>query len=322
MRRRRCGGSRRRRSPIGINVRHLVPGVTSKQRPGRGDRCRRRHRRRLPRDRQSPRPRRLPHGVRPGGVRPRPVPGGTRMTPDPTTEPSEPAEPEATTPGHRPATTAIRAGRVGDGTVARAPGARGDLDVPAPASAEDARKAATSRRRRLGSTAATATRPSPASRTRSPRWRAPRRSGRSAPGMGRVSAVVLRDRGSSGDHIVAQRQIYAATQLLLQAVCPRFGIDVTFVDGTEPGGFAAAVVPGRTTLVIAETPGQPEARRDRPRRPRRHRRPGHRRRRHLRHADPPAAVAPTASTWCCTRPPRASRVTTTRPSAWWRAAGS
>jgi cystathionine beta-lyase/cystathionine gamma-synthase len=76
-------------------------------------------------------------------------------------------------------------------------------------------------------------------------------------GMGAVSAVVL-GLCSSGDHIVAQRQLYAATQLLLQAVCPRFGIDVTFVDGTEPGAFAAAVIPGKTVLVLAETPANPK----------------------------------------------------------------
>jgi cystathionine beta-lyase/cystathionine gamma-synthase len=75
-------------------------------------------------------------------------------------------------------------------------------------------------------------------------------------GMGAVSAVVL-GLCSSGDHIVAQRQLYAATQLLFQAVCPRFGIDVTFVDGTQPGAFAAAVIPGKTTLVFAETPANP-----------------------------------------------------------------
>jgi len=78
-----------------------------------------------------------------------------------------------------------------------------------------------------------------------------------ASGMGAVSAVVL-GLCSSGDHIVAQRQLYAATQLLFQAVCPRFGIDVTFVDGTEPGAFADAVVPGKTTLVFAETPANPK----------------------------------------------------------------
>src|SRR4051794_15979744 len=77
-----------------------------------------------------------------------------------------------------------------------------------------------------------------------------------ASGMGAISAVVL-GLCSTGDHIVAQRQIYAGTQLLLQTACPRFGIDVTFVDATEPGAFAAAVIPGRTTLVIAETPANP-----------------------------------------------------------------
>ncbi len=75
-------------------------------------------------------------------------------------------------------------------------------------------------------------------------------------GMGAISGVIL-GLCSSGDHIVAQRQLYAGTQLLLQMACPRFGIDVTFVDGTEPGAFAAAVVPGRTVLVMAETPANP-----------------------------------------------------------------
>ena len=77
-----------------------------------------------------------------------------------------------------------------------------------------------------------------------------------ASGMGAVSAVVL-GLCSKGDHIVAQKQLYAGTQLLLQGVCPRFGIDVTFVDGTEPGAFAAAVRPGQTVLVFAETPANP-----------------------------------------------------------------
>ena len=77
-----------------------------------------------------------------------------------------------------------------------------------------------------------------------------------ASGMGAMTAVVL-GLCSTGDHIVAQRQLYAGTQLLLQSVCPRFGIEVTFVDGTEPGAFAAAVRPGRTTMIVAETPANP-----------------------------------------------------------------
>jgi cystathionine beta-lyase/cystathionine gamma-synthase len=74
--------------------------------------------------------------------------------------------------------------------------------------------------------------------------------------MGAVSAVVL-GLCSSGDHIVASRQLYAGTQLLLQSACPRFGIDVTFVDATTPGALAAAVRPGKTVLVFAETPANP-----------------------------------------------------------------
>jgi cystathionine beta-lyase/cystathionine gamma-synthase len=76
-------------------------------------------------------------------------------------------------------------------------------------------------------------------------------------GMGAITGVVL-GLCSTGDHIVTQHQLYAGTQLLFQAVCPRFGIDVTFVDATEPGAFAAAVRPGKTVLVFAETPANPK----------------------------------------------------------------
>jgi cystathionine beta-lyase/cystathionine gamma-synthase len=46
--------------------------------------------------------------------------------------------------------------------------------------------------------------------------------------------------------------------LLLQGVCPRFGIEVDFADSREPGALRAAVRPGRTMLVIAETPANPQ----------------------------------------------------------------
>lgn len=78
-----------------------------------------------------------------------------------------------------------------------------------------------------------------------------------ASGMGAVAAVVL-GLCSTGDHIVTQRQLYAGTQLLFEMLCPRFGIDVTFVDCREPGAFAAAVKPGKTVLVLAETPANPK----------------------------------------------------------------
>lgn len=76
-------------------------------------------------------------------------------------------------------------------------------------------------------------------------------------GMGAISAVVL-GLCSSGDHLVTQRQLYAGTQLLFQSVCPRFGIDVTFVDATESGAFADAVIPGKTMVVFAESPANPK----------------------------------------------------------------
>jgi cystathionine beta-lyase/cystathionine gamma-synthase len=77
-----------------------------------------------------------------------------------------------------------------------------------------------------------------------------------ASGMGAVAATVLA-LCSTGDHVVAQRQLYAGTLAFLQGPCSRLGIDVTFVDGTEAGAFAAAVEPGRTTLIVAETPSNP-----------------------------------------------------------------
>jgi len=77
-----------------------------------------------------------------------------------------------------------------------------------------------------------------------------------ASGMGAISTIVLALCGQ-GSHIVAQRQLYSATLAFLQGPCARFGIDVTFVDGTEPGAFAAAIRPGRTMLVVAETPSNP-----------------------------------------------------------------
>jgi cystathionine beta-lyase/cystathionine gamma-synthase len=78
-----------------------------------------------------------------------------------------------------------------------------------------------------------------------------------ASGMGAVASVVMA-LCSTGDHIVAQRHLYAGTQLFLQGVCPRFGIDVTFADATQPGALAEAVRPGRTMLIVAETPANPQ----------------------------------------------------------------
>jgi cystathionine beta-lyase/cystathionine gamma-synthase len=77
-----------------------------------------------------------------------------------------------------------------------------------------------------------------------------------ASGMGAVATTVLA-LCSAGDHVVAARQLYAGTLAFLQGPCRRLGIDVTVVDATVPGALAGAVQPGRTTLVVAETPSNP-----------------------------------------------------------------
>ena len=77
-----------------------------------------------------------------------------------------------------------------------------------------------------------------------------------ASGMGAIATVVFA-LCSTGDHIVAQRQLYAGTLAFLQGPCQRMGIETTLIDGTEPGAFAAAVRPGRTMLALAETPSNP-----------------------------------------------------------------
>ena len=78
----------------------------------------------------------------------------------------------------------------------------------------------------------------------------------SSSGMGAVSTVVLGLCGA-GDHIVTQRQLFSATRQLFEVVCPRFGIDVTFVDVIDPEVWSTAVEVGRTKLVFAESPANP-----------------------------------------------------------------
>lgn len=78
----------------------------------------------------------------------------------------------------------------------------------------------------------------------------------SASGMGTVTSVIL-GLCSKGDHVVATRQIFSVTYAMLAMHLPRFGIDVTLVDGTDAAAIAAAVIPGRTQVVFVETPANP-----------------------------------------------------------------
>jgi cystathionine beta-lyase/cystathionine gamma-synthase len=77
-----------------------------------------------------------------------------------------------------------------------------------------------------------------------------------ASGMASLTSVIL-GLCSSGDHVVAARQVFSVSYALLAFHCPRFGIDVTFVDATDAPALAAAVQPGRTQVVLVETPANP-----------------------------------------------------------------
>ena len=76
-----------------------------------------------------------------------------------------------------------------------------------------------------------------------------------ASGMGAIctSVMSLLDRG---DHVVAQRNLYAGTAALLEDVLPRWGIECTFVDQTKAERWGEAVRPN-TKLIYAETPANP-----------------------------------------------------------------
>ena len=60
----------------------------------------------------------------------------------------------------------------------------------------------------------------------------------------------------AGDHIVAASQLYGGTVTQLDVTLRRFGIDTTFVAGTDPADFAAAIRP-ETKAVYAEVVANP-----------------------------------------------------------------
>jgi O-succinylhomoserine sulfhydrylase len=59
-----------------------------------------------------------------------------------------------------------------------------------------------------------------------------------------------------GDHIVCSAGVFGATVQLLGNIMKRFGVATTFVSGTEPAGWRAAVTPA-TRMLYVETPSNP-----------------------------------------------------------------
>ena len=76
-----------------------------------------------------------------------------------------------------------------------------------------------------------------------------------ASGMGAIFTAMLCDL-RAGDHVVAQRNLYAGTATLVEQLLPRWGIEHTFVGQTEAAEFAGALRP-ETKLIYVETPTNP-----------------------------------------------------------------
>jgi methionine-gamma-lyase len=76
-----------------------------------------------------------------------------------------------------------------------------------------------------------------------------------ASGMAAISGLVF-TLLSSGDHLIASEVCYAGTMELLGEHLPRFGIDVSLVDTSDPKHVEDALRP-HTKLVLIETPANP-----------------------------------------------------------------
>ena len=76
-----------------------------------------------------------------------------------------------------------------------------------------------------------------------------------ASGMAAILATVMALM-KAGEHIVASRSIFGATQQLFGNIMSRFGVDTTLVEATNPEAYRAAMRPN-TKLVFVETPSNP-----------------------------------------------------------------
>ncbi|MCX4977708.1 cystathionine gamma-synthase [Streptomyces sp. NBC_00620] len=72
-----------------------------------------------------------------------------------------------------------------------------------------------------------------------------------------ASTTVLQALGRSGAHIVIPDNVYGGTWDLVSDVYRRWGLEHTAVDMGDPDAVAAALRPGATALVWAETPSNP-----------------------------------------------------------------
>ncbi len=76
-----------------------------------------------------------------------------------------------------------------------------------------------------------------------------------ASGMAAVNGALM-SMLRTGDHIVSSRALFGSCLYILEEVLRRFGVEVTFVDGTDLTAWAAAIRPG-TKVVFFETISNP-----------------------------------------------------------------
>ena len=76
-----------------------------------------------------------------------------------------------------------------------------------------------------------------------------------ASGMGAIASV-LWTALSGGDHVIAAKSLYGCTFSLMSHQFPRFGIETTFMDLTDPAAVKAAVRPN-TRMIYCESPANP-----------------------------------------------------------------
>ena len=77
-----------------------------------------------------------------------------------------------------------------------------------------------------------------------------------ASGMAAMAASLLCHL-RAGDHVVASQVLFGSCLQILQTYLPRFGIEVTLVDGTDLRAWDRAIRPGQTKALFCETPANP-----------------------------------------------------------------
>ena len=76
-----------------------------------------------------------------------------------------------------------------------------------------------------------------------------------ASGMAAILSICLATL-RAGDHVICGANVFGATVQLFSSLLPRFGVQTTFVNGTDPAAWRAAATP-RTRMLFCETPSNP-----------------------------------------------------------------